>query len=190
MEEGIDTSATSINGETSLDLAKREKYLQCENLINAHNKVFDYISQENFAAFKLIIENKFINVIEFKNSEGQTPLIFSAKQGREDFVELLVNNSANLNKYDDLGKTALDYARDLGYKKCYKILSPVPALDLTSLSRVMPDGKIDSAPWLTSSPSISDDDDSKASDVERPGISPRTNYSVRKGGAAAPGAEL
>lgn len=54
--------------------------------------------------------------IDSADSDGNTALIFSAKEGHVSIVEMLLKHSGNTGSYNCDGKTALDMAfeKDLG----------------------------------------------------------------------------
>ena len=57
-----------------------------------------------------LMKNHDVKVINQKDKEGMTPLMFDAIGGNVENAKLLIENQANLNIQDNHGKTALDYA--------------------------------------------------------------------------------
>ena len=49
-----------------------------------------------------------------KNGEGQTPLIVAARNGRNDFTAMLIENGADVNAVDNEQHSALYYASEAG----------------------------------------------------------------------------
>ena len=62
--------------------------------------------------------------------EGETALIMAAKHKyyngetpeKTEIVKLLLENGADVNIKDDVGKTALDYAKQNGFRDVYELL--------------------------------------------------------------------
>ena len=51
------------------------------------------------------------------SSFGQTPLFEVATEGKEEIASLLIANGANVNAKDDMYRTPLHYAAEIGNKK-------------------------------------------------------------------------
>lgn len=59
---------------------------------------------------RLLIEKGFKQQIHTKNNLGQTPLNLAVRSNRENIVNLLIDNGAELNVQDPIGATVLHWA--------------------------------------------------------------------------------
>jgi ankyrin repeat protein len=60
--------------------------------------------------------DKASKLINARNKDGSTPLIFASRNGREQIVDLLISNNADVNTRTDDGETALCAA--VSSRKC------------------------------------------------------------------------
>lgn len=78
---------------------------------NGDNVLHFAAKAKNDEIIKLALQKEHnIQVINQKNKEGMTPLMFNAVGGNLNSAVLLIKNRADLNLQDNKGKTALDYA--------------------------------------------------------------------------------
>lgn len=78
------------------------------SVTNVHSqaKYFKAIEKDNLKAFTKEIE-KGSDVNYQKGKEGYTPLILASKEGKTEFVKILLDNNANIELKDNSGNTAL-----------------------------------------------------------------------------------
>ena len=60
--------------------------------------------------------------VDAKNGVGFTPLIVAARNGRNDFVSLLLENGADPEAVDNDGRSAMHYASEAGYTEIVEML--------------------------------------------------------------------
>lgn len=85
--------------------------------------VFDMsITYNNVAMVQFFLE-KNIDVNATQRKSGFTPLMCASCYGREEIVQLLLDNSANKDAMDFKGLTATDFARKMNKKSVLKLLN-------------------------------------------------------------------
>lgn len=60
--------------------------------------------------------------IDGKNRFGETPLMLAAEKGRQECIQILIDNGAKLDEMDNIDRTALDHAIIANYANAGKIL--------------------------------------------------------------------
>lgn len=60
--------------------------------------------------------------VNAKNGAGSTPLILAARNGRNDFVSMLLENGADPDAADNDGRIAMHYASESGFTEIVKML--------------------------------------------------------------------
>lgn len=97
-------------------MARRESEDQLDLLM-------EYIEDENFTKIKLILKENPKQLINKKNEDGTTPLIFATWVGKLEIVKLLVENGAHVNDKElDTGTTAILTASSKGYYEILRFL--------------------------------------------------------------------
>lgn len=95
LEQGSDANAKNAQNLTALDLSCRKGYFEIsKRLISCSN----------------IIE------IDFKRSDGDYPLLISAKEGAHEVVVLLLANGARIDQLNDSNENCLDIAINNGHR--------------------------------------------------------------------------
>ena len=101
----------------------RDKYM----LLDDCSDLFSSIKDGDFEHAKFLMTGaKHVN---FKDSSKTTPLILVCKCGHAcneeeifPFVQYLLDKGATIFKHDNHGKTAMNYAKENGLEKVYKLL--------------------------------------------------------------------
>lgn len=91
--------------------------------MEVESKIFQLISENEIVGLKKIIVSA--GNLEFENSSGLTPLMFAAKLGNLEAVEVLLENGANPQSKDKKGKTAYNYSLTQKNSAVSSLLRPV-----------------------------------------------------------------
>ena len=116
LNKGANVFALDANGRNLLFIAANEKYA------DIIEQLFDKIPEKQYKCF-----------VELKDKEGFTPLIWSARNGKLDAVDVLIEKGADIFAKDWSGRTAFSHAAETGNelilkrflcetKKCKKLV--------------------------------------------------------------------
>ena len=85
------------------------------------NGLFTAIQENDLFALEILIENG--GDLEKPNSNGLSPLLFSAEIGNENCMRILIENGANDQARDEMGRTSIHLAAEKGHLDCVRILT-------------------------------------------------------------------
>ncbi len=111
-----------LNDMVKLLLANRVDIDACYGSSGITPLIYAVLYKKKIDLVKLLVENS--AKLDAKTVEdGYTALMLAAKKGRKDIVELLISKNVNLKIKDNLGKTALDLARENNHLAIVKLLT-------------------------------------------------------------------
>ena len=158
---GADPNRQDNNGWTALLKAAYQGNAKCIEILASHTKLeldralLVATLMERKDAVKALLDNG--AEVDFRASDGRTPLILAAGKGNRDIVELLLQVGADASLTDQAGQTAQAVAAAKGFNDIAELLRHAPA----------PSG----TPVAVASPGASPEATSPASSGTSPGIS-------------------
>jgi uncharacterized protein len=162
---GADPNRQDNNGWTALLKAAYQGHATCIEILAGHTKqeldraLLVATLMERKDAVKVLLDNG--AEVDFKASDGRTPLILAAGKGNKDIVDLLLKAGADASLTDQSGQTAEAVAAAKGFNDIAESLRHAPAPSgRTPVAVASPSasGETVSATGSDTPPTISDDD--------------------------------
>jgi uncharacterized protein len=161
---GADPNRQDNNGWTALLKAAYQGNAKCIEILASHTKLeldralLVATLMERKDAVKALLDNG--AEVDFRASDGRTPLILAAGKGNRDIVELLLQVGADASLTDQAGQTAQAVAAAKGFNDIAELLRHAPAPSGTPVAVASPSARPEAASPASSgtSPSISDAD--------------------------------
>ncbi|MBV8097540.1 MAG: ankyrin repeat domain-containing protein [Verrucomicrobia bacterium] len=161
---GADPNRQDNNGWTALLKAAYQGHAKCIEILASHTKqeldraLLVATLMERKDAVKVLLDNG--AEVDFRASDGRTPLILAAGKGNKDIVELLLKAGADASLTDQGGQTAEAVAAAKGFSDIADSLRHAPAPSGTPVAVTSPSasGETASATGSATPPTISDDD--------------------------------
>jgi ankyrin repeat protein len=165
ISRGADPNRQDNNGWTAVLKAAYQGNAACIEILATHSKLeldralLVATLMERKDAVKVLLDNG--AEIDFRASDGRTPLILAASKGNKELVEMLLRAGADVSLTDNAGQTAQTVATAKGFNDVVELLRHAPAPAPTS--RPVPTGSAvaaasPGASRLGASPTISDAD--------------------------------
>ncbi|MBV8276318.1 MAG: ankyrin repeat domain-containing protein [Verrucomicrobia bacterium] len=161
---GADPNRQDNNGWTAVLKAAYQGNAKCIEILASHSK----LELDRALLVATLMERKdAVNVlldngaeVDFRASDGRTPLILAAGKGNKDIVELLLKSGADASLTDQAGQTAQAVAAAKGFNDIAELLRHAPAPSGTPVAVASPSASAEGASPASSgtSPSISDAD--------------------------------
>jgi uncharacterized protein len=154
---GADPNRQDNNGWTAVLKAAYQGNPKCIEVLASHSKLeldralLVATLLEKKDAVKALLDNG--AEVDFKASDGRTPLILAAGKGNKDIVEVLLKAGADASLTDQGGQTAEAVAAAKGFSDIADLLRHAPAPSATEIASATPTAN----PQATS-PAISDAD--------------------------------
>lgn len=95
---------------------KQTETTKKSNLIGNDWEFMQYVKAGNIPSAKFFLNYRNVNV-NSSDENGWTPLMYVAKSGNKDMVDLLLSKKADVNIKNNNGKTAIDIAKDSGHEE-------------------------------------------------------------------------
>jgi uncharacterized protein len=161
---GADPNRQDNNGWTAVLKAAYQGNAKCIEILASHSKLeldralLVAALMERKDAVKVLLDNG--AEVDFRASDGRTPLILAAGKGNKDIVELLLQAGADASLTDQAGQTAQAVAAAKGFNDIAESLRHAPAPSGTPVAAASPSASVETAsPASSSTPSsISDAD--------------------------------
>jgi ankyrin repeat protein len=161
---GADPNRQDNNGWTALLKAAYQGNAKCIEILASHTKLeldralLVATLMERKDAVKALLDNG--AEVDFRASDGRTPLILAAGKGNRDIVELLLRVGADASLTDQAGQTAQAVAAAKGFNDIAELLRHAPAPSGTPVAVASPSASPEATSPASSgtSPSISDAD--------------------------------
>ena len=165
ISRGADPNRQDNNGWTAVLKAAYQGNAACIEILATHSKLeldralLVATLMERKDAVKVLLDNG--AEIDFRASDGRTPLILAASKGNKELVQMLLRAGADVSLTDNAGQTAQTVAAAKGFNDVVELLRHAPAPAPTS--RPVPTGSAVAAasPGASrqgASPTISDAD--------------------------------
>jgi uncharacterized protein len=130
---GADPNRQDNNGWTAVLKAAYQGNAKCIEILASHTKLeldralLVATLMERKDAVKILLDNG--AEVDFRASDGRTPLILAAGKGNKDIVELLLQAGADASLTDQAGQTAQTVASAKGFNDIAELLrhAPVPS---------------------------------------------------------------
>lgn len=161
---GADPNRQDNNGWTAVLKAAYQGNAKCIEILASHSKleldrallVATLMARKD--AVKVLLDNG--AEVDFRASDGRTPLILAAGKGNKDIVELLLQAGADASLRDQAGQTAQAVAAAKGFNDIAELLRHAPAPSGTPVAVASPNASPEAASPASSGtpPSISDAD--------------------------------
>lgn len=192
ISRGADPNRQDNNGWTAVLKAAYQGHAKCIEVLASHSKLeldralLVATLMEKKDAVKALLDNG--AEVDFRASDGRTPLILAAGKGNKDLVEVLLQAGADPSLTDQGGQTAQAVAAAKGYNDIADLLRHAPAPSRTAVASATPNA----SPQGTS-PTISDADilnmptPGSSTASNSPGQSPLANSGGGNGGGAHAG---
>jgi ankyrin repeat protein len=161
---GADPNRQDNNGWTALLKAAYQGNAKCIEILASHTKLeldralLVATLMERKDAVKALLDSG--AEVDFRASDGRTPLILVAGKGNRDIVELLLHAGADASLTDQAGQTAQAVAAAKGFSDIAELLRHAPAPSGTPVAVASPSASPEATSPASSgtSPSISDAD--------------------------------
>ena len=161
---GADPNRQDNNGWTALLKAAYQGNAKCIEILASHTKLeldralLVATLMERKDAVKALLDNG--AEVDFRASDGRTPLILAAGKGNRDIVELLLQVGADASLTDQAGQTAQAVAAAKGFNDIAELLRHAPAPRGTPVAVASPSASPEATSPASSgtSPNISDAD--------------------------------
>ena len=161
---GADPNRQDKNGWTAVLKAAYQGNAKCIEILASHSKLevdralLVATLMERKDAVKVLLDNG--AEVDFRASDGRTPLILAAGKGNKDIVELLLQAGADASLTDQGGETAQAVAAAKGFSDISELLRHAPAPIGTPVAVASPSARAEATSPAKSgtSPSISDAD--------------------------------
>jgi len=184
---GADPNRQDNNGWTAVLKAAYQGNAKCIEILASHSKLeldralLVATLMERKDAVKVLLDNG--AEVDFRASDGRTPLILAAGKGNKDIVELLLQAGADASLTDQAGQTAQAVAAAKGFNDIAESLRHAPAPSGTPVAAASPSASAKTASPGSSGtpPNISDADilnmptPSGSAPTTSPGHSPVAN---------------
>ena len=161
ISRGADPNRQDNNGWTAVLKAAYQGNAKCIEILAAHSKLeldralLVATLMERKDAVKVLLDNG--AEVDFKASDGRTPLILAAGKGNKDIVEELLQAGADASQTDQAGQTAEMVATAKGFNDIAELLRHAPAPGPSASSTAVAGASPSASPAGTS-PTISDAD--------------------------------
>jgi len=164
LDRGADPNRQDNNGWTALLKAAYQGNAKCIEIIASHTKLeldralLVATLMERKDAVKVLLDNG--AEVDFRASDGRTPLILAAGKGNKEIVELLLQAGADASLTDQSGQTAQAVAAAKGFNDIAESLRHAPAPSGTPAAVASPGASAETASNAGSAthPTISDAD--------------------------------
>jgi ankyrin repeat protein len=161
---GADPNRQDHNGWTAVLKAAYQGNAKCIEILASHAKLeldralLVATLMEKKDAVKVLLDNG--AEVDFRGSDGRTPLILAAGKGNKGIVELLLQAGADASLTDQGGQTAQGVAAAKGFSDISELLRHAPAPSGTTVAVATPSAKAEANSPASSgtSPTISDSD--------------------------------
>jgi ankyrin repeat protein len=193
---GADPNRQDKNGWTAVLKAAYQGNAKCIEILASHSKLeldralLVSTLMERKDAVKILLDSG--AEVDFRASDGRTPLILAAGKGNKDIVQLLLQAGADASLTDQGGQTAQAVAAEKGFSDIAELLRHAPAPSGTPVAVASPSANPEATSPASSgkSPAISDADilnmptPSGSAHPTSPGPTPVTNVA---GGSSVTG---
>ena len=164
LDRGADPNRQDNNGWTALLKAAYQGNAKCIEILASHTKLeldralLVATLMERKDAVKVLLDNG--AEVDFRASDGRTPLILAAGKGNKEIVELLLQAGADASLTDQSGQTAQAVAAAKGFNDIAEALRHAPAPSGTPVAAASPSASVQttSATGSATPPTISDAD--------------------------------
>ena len=164
LDRGADPNRQDHNGWTALLKAAYQGNAKCIEILASHTKLeldralLVATLMERKDAVKVLLDNG--AEVDFRASDGRTPLILAASKGNKEIVELLLHAGADASLTDQSGQTAQAVAAAKGFNDIAESLRHAPAPSGTPVAVASPTASAEKASATGSAipPTISDAD--------------------------------
>jgi ankyrin repeat protein len=164
LDRGADPNRQDHNGWTALLKAAYQGNAKCIEILASHTKLeldralLVATLMERKDAVKVLLDNG--AEVDFRASDGRTPLILAASKGNKGIVELLLKAGADASLTDQSGQTAQAVAAAKGFNDIAELLRHAPAPSGTPVAVASPSASAEtaSANGSATPPTISDAD--------------------------------
>jgi uncharacterized protein len=164
LDRGADPNRQDNNGWTALLKAAYQGNAKCIEILASHTKLeldralLVATLMERKDAVKVLLDNG--AEVDFRASDGRTPLILAAGKGNKEIVELLLKAGADASLTDQSGQTAQAVAAAKGFNDIAESLRHAPAPSGTPVAVASPSAGAEtaSANGSATPPTISDAD--------------------------------
>jgi uncharacterized protein len=161
---GADPNKQDNNGWTAVLKAAYQGNSKCIEILASHSKLeldralLVATLMERTDAVKALVDNG--AEVDFRASDGRTPLILAAGKGNKDIVQLLLQDGADASLTDQAGQTAQAVAAEKGFSDIAELLRHAPAPSGTPVAAASPSVSPEATAPATpgTSPAISDAD--------------------------------
>jgi uncharacterized protein len=149
LDRGADPNRQDNNGWTALLKAAYQGNAKCIEILASHTKLeldralLVATLMERKDAVKVLVDNG--AEVDFRASDGRTPLILAAGKGNKDIVELLLKAGADPSLTDQSGQTAQAVAAAKGFNDIAESLRHAPAPSGTPVAVASPGASAETA---------------------------------------------
>ncbi|HEX6562935.1 MAG TPA: ankyrin repeat domain-containing protein [Chthoniobacterales bacterium] len=164
LDRGADPNRQDHNGWTAVLKAAYQGNAKCIEILASHTKLeldralLVATLMERKDAVKVLLDNG--AEVDFRASDGRTPLILAAGKGNKGMVEMLLKAGADASLTDQSGQTAQAVAAAKGFNDIAELLRHAPAPSGTPVAVASPSASAEtaSANGSVTPPTISDAD--------------------------------
>ena len=149
LDRGADPNRQDHNGWTALLKAAYQGNAKCIEILASHTKLeldralLVATLMERKDAVKVLLDNG--AEVDFRASDGRTPLILAASKGNKEIVELLLHAGADASLTDQSGQTAQAVAAAKGFNDIAESLRHAPAPSGTPVAVASPSASAETA---------------------------------------------